>query len=219
MKKENKSSESYLEEVTLNLQRDVFEVDGRQVSYLGKPLCRLTESGGITFIPDDVKGKLRESVKNRAMEIIRNTYEYMRQMELAPFLKADGLEENFKLLAEFNGIVFAGQHSKYGAQFVTWDRTYDQKGVTQGHYFGGSYAEAKEDFATRSGLVQRERLFTEQQMEAIGCGCRTILDEGYSLSQEQEACLQQVEEQIRNACPEARVERYQQDLEFPVQTM
>ena len=141
MKKKNETSESYLEEVTLNLQRDVFEVEGSQVSYLGKPLCQLTENGGITFKPDDVKGKLRESVKNRAMEIIRNTNEYMRQMELAPFLKADGLEEKFKLLAEFNGVVFAGQHSKYGVQFVTWDRTYDQKGVTQGHYFSDNYAQ------------------------------------------------------------------------------
>ena len=219
MKKKHETSESYLEEVTLNLQRDVFEVEGRQVSYLGKPLCQLTENGGITFKPDDVKGKLRESVKNRAMEIIRNTYEYMRQMELAPFLKADGLEEKFKLLAEFNGVVFAGQHSKYGVQFVTWDRTYDQKGVTQGHYFSDNYAEAKRDFVIRSGLVERERLFTDQQLKTIGCGCTTILNDSYSLSQEQEACLQEVQKQIHEVFPEASAERYQQDLEYPVQTM
>ncbi len=103
----------YLNEVTLNLVRDVFEVEGSQVRYLGKPLCQLTESGGITFKLDDVKGKLRESVKNRAMDIVRTTGEYMRLMESAPFLKADGLEEKFKLLAEFNGVVLAGQHSKY----------------------------------------------------------------------------------------------------------
>ena len=219
MKKKNETSESYLEEVTLNLQRDVFEVDGNQVSYLGKPLCQLTESGGITFKPDDVKGKLRESVKNRALEIIRNTNEYMRQMELAPFLEADGLEEKFKLLAEFNGVVFAAQHSKYGVQFVTWDRTYDQKGVTQGHYFSGNYAEAKRDFVVRSGLVERERLFTDQQMKAIGSSCRTILDDGYCLSNEQEVCLQEVEKQICDAFPEASSERYQQEMDFPAQTM
>ena len=84
MKKKNETSESYLEEVTLNLQRDVFEVEGSQVSYLGKPLCQLTENGGITFKPDDVKGKLRESVKNRAMEIIR--FQKGRQFHLPHIL-------------------------------------------------------------------------------------------------------------------------------------
>ena len=92
MKKKNETSESYLEEVTLNLQRDVFEVEGRQVSYLGKPLCQLTENGGITFKPDDVKGKLRESVKNRAMEIIRNTNDYyeMQQFQALCFAEEIG---------------------------------------------------------------------------------------------------------------------------------
>ena len=33
MQKKNKTSESYLEEVALNLQRDAFEVEGRQVTY------------------------------------------------------------------------------------------------------------------------------------------------------------------------------------------
>lgn len=87
MKKKNEFSETYLEEVAFNLQRDVFEVDGRQVNYLGKPFCQLSDSGGITFKLDDVKGKLRSTVKDRAMDIVRMTNEYMRLMELAPFLK------------------------------------------------------------------------------------------------------------------------------------
>ena len=31
----------------------------------------------------------------------------------------------------------------YGVQFVTWSRTFDRTGVTQGHYFGNCYQEAK----------------------------------------------------------------------------
>ena len=41
-------------------------------------------------------------------EIVRTTAEYMRQMEMAPFLKADGLEDGYKVLADFNGTVLAG---------------------------------------------------------------------------------------------------------------
>ena len=33
-----------------------------------------------------------------------------------PFLKADGLEDGYKVLADFNGTVLAGVRSKHGAQ-------------------------------------------------------------------------------------------------------
>ena len=55
----------------------------------------------------------------------------------------------------------------YSVQFVTWSRNFDRTGVTQGHYFGNCYQEAKQDFAVRSGLVQRERLFSEAQLAVI----------------------------------------------------
>ena len=57
--------------------------------------------------------------------------------------------------------------SKYGAQFVTWDWSFDRKGVCHGHYYtglysSGNYDAVKRDFAVRSGLIPKQQLFREE---------------------------------------------------------
>ena len=64
------------------------------------------------------------------IDITKAAAEYMRQMEAAPFLKANGLSGEFKLLADFNGSVLAGQETSHGVQMVTWDWAYNKTGVT-----------------------------------------------------------------------------------------
>ena len=93
--------------------------------------------------------------------------EYMTLLEAAPPLKAEGLADGYRVLAEFNGTVLAGTETLLGAQFVTWARDYDRKGVNNGHYYMEDYQSAKEDFALRSGLVARERVFDREQLEEI----------------------------------------------------
>ena len=68
--------------------------------------------------------------KRQVYSIVRAVAEYMYQMERAPILKVDGLEDSYKVLADFNSVVLAGCPSKYGTQFVTWDRDFDHKGVS-----------------------------------------------------------------------------------------
>ena len=43
-----------------------------------------------------------------------------KNMNAAPLLKAQGLDEEYRLLADFNGVVLAGHPSRLGVQFVTW---------------------------------------------------------------------------------------------------
>ncbi len=57
--------------------------------------------------------------------------EYMTLLENAPPLKADGLADGYRVLAEFNGTVLAGTETLLGAQFVTWARDYDRRGGQQ----------------------------------------------------------------------------------------
>ena len=99
-----------------------------------------------------------------------------RCIQPAPFLKADGLEDGYKVLADFNGTVLAGVQSKHGVHFVTWDWAYGHTGVCHGHYFMENYAGAKQDFAIRSGLIQKERLFTPEQMTEIYRCCADSVD-------------------------------------------
>ena len=71
----------------------------------------------------------RQRVAPRDEDIAARTLEYMTAMETAPQLKASGLEGDYRILADFNGTILAGTHSKHGIQFVTWDRDYDRTDV------------------------------------------------------------------------------------------
>ena len=171
----------YLREAAIVLSREGFHTDRTQTGGLrvlldGSPLCEVTESGGVAYRNEDIYEPERIAAKDRVYEIVRTTAEYIRQMETAPALKADGLEDGYKALADFNGTVLAGVQSKHGVHFVTWDWAYGHTGVCHGHYFMENYAGSKQDFAIRSGLIQKERLFTPEQMTEIYRCCADSVD-------------------------------------------
>ncbi len=97
----------------------------------------------------------------------REVLDYCTAYEKAKPLIADGLSENYRCLSEFNGTVLAAKHTEYGFEFVTWDRTYDGKAVCHGNYFE-DYAAAKENFAARSGLIDKDKLFSTEELERLG---------------------------------------------------
>ena len=171
----------YLREAAIVLAKEGFQLDEVHTDRLcilldGAPLCEVTDNGGITYRNEDINEPERINAKDKVYEIARTIAEYMRQMETAPALKADGLEDGYKVLADFNGTVLAGVQSKHGVHFVTWDWAYGHTGVCHGHYFMENYAGAKQDFAIRSGLIQKERLFTPEQMTEIYRCCADSVD-------------------------------------------
>ena len=60
----------------------------------------MTENGGITYRNEDINEPEQLDAKDKVYEVVRTTAEYMRQMETVPFLKADGLEDGYKVLAD-----------------------------------------------------------------------------------------------------------------------
>ena len=136
----------YLREAEVVLAREGFLADrthagGLRVLLDGAPLCEVPESGGVTYRMADVSTPEQIAAKDKVYSIVRAVAEYMYQMERAPILKVAGLEDSYKVLADFNSVVLAGCPSKYGTQFVTWDRDFDHKGVSHGHYYTGLYAD------------------------------------------------------------------------------
>ena len=86
----------YLRETAIVLAREGFQTGKTDTGKLrvlldGAPLCEVTENGGITYRNEDINEPERVAAKDMVYEIVRNTAEYMRQMETALFLKADGL--------------------------------------------------------------------------------------------------------------------------------
>ena len=215
----------YFTETALVLNREGFHAETILGGTLGvwlddEPLCEVSEVGGITYRGENISTPEREAAKDKAYRIVSTTAEYMRQMEMAPFLKADGLEDGYKVLADFNGTVLAGVQSKHGVHFVTWDWAYGHTGVCHGHYFMENYAGAKQDFAIRSGLIQKEQLFTPEQMTEIYRCCADSVDgDFFELTGEQEKMIRSVQQQIEECVPDLdeRIRQQEEALEQATQ--
>ena len=220
----NTEQHRYLEEVCAYLNRAGFETRPLEDSQLpvywnGTPLCRITGKGSVFYRREDVSTPQAEEALIRAEDIAAQTLEYMTAMETAPQLKASGLEGDYRILADFNGTVLAGTHSKHGVQFVTWDWDYDRTGLSHGHYFMENYDEAKQDFAIRSGLIHKEQPFSPEQMTEIYRCCADSVDgDFFDLTAEQEKVIRSVQQQIED-CVLDVVERIRQQEDTLEQTM
>jgi hypothetical protein len=196
----------YFEELTCILKRDSFEPqppdgDALPIYYGGEPLCNATENG-IRYFSADVNSAEKEKARDCVADTVTCVKEYMKNMEAAPFLTVTGLDEQYKLLADFNGSVLAGRFSsRCGVQFVTWDWDYGRTGVNHGHYAGNDYEAAKQDFAIRCGFVDKHRFFYNEQLTAIYHGC-AMLEDGIILSDDQYKTFKGIREQIECVLPD-----------------
>ena len=223
----------YLEEVRIPLHRAGFEtlpLEGEQLPVLwnGAPLCRITGKGSVFYRREDVDTPQAEDALYRvedigaqdALQTVINTAamtaEYMTAMERAPKLQATGLDGDYRILADFGDAVLAGHPPERGVQFVTWEWDWDRKGVSHGHYFMENYDGAKQDFATRSGLIQKEQLFSPEQLTEIFRCCADSVDEDFfELTDTQEEMIRGIQQQIRVCVPDLdeRVRQQEEALE------
>ena len=211
----------YLEEVRTPLHRAGFEtlpVEGEQLPVLwnGAPLCRISGRGSVLYRQECVDVPGAQDALQAVIDTAKMTSEYMAILENAPRLKASGLDGDYRILADFGGTVLAGSPSKYGVQFVTWDWDYDRTGVVHGHYFMENYDAAKQDFATRSGLIPKEQLFSPEQLTEIFRCCADSVDEDFfELTDMQEEMIRGIQQQIRVCVPDLdeRVRQQEEALE------
>ena len=129
------------------------------VSWNEKPLCSVDRDGIVRFRPADITGSEVDRKLRTVTQVAAQVKEYMQIFDRAPALKAVGLDDTYKVLADFGDAVLAGRSCKTGAKFVTWEWDFDRQGVHAGHYFMENYEAAKLDFAARAGLINEQRLF------------------------------------------------------------
>ena len=199
--------ERYLREVEqklLHRELDARLLDDGQIHirWKEKPLCSVDRDGIVRFRPADITGPEVDQQLRTVIQTAGHVKEYMRIFERAPALKAVGLEDTYKVLADFGDAVLAGQLGKKGARFVTWEWDFDRQGVHAGHYFMENYEAAKQDFAVRAGLVERQRLFSDEQLAVIRNACAFALEDDATLSYAEEKQLQSVQEQIELLLPQ-----------------
>lgn len=210
----NTAQVRYLKEVTVNLRREGFEVGCLQdqhlpVSWNGSNLCRISSKGSILYRQETVDTFDVQKALDQVVSIVNLTREYMRMLEYAPPMKAQGLTGDYRILADFNTSVLAAHSTERGMQFVVWEWDHDHKGVHHGGYYQECYEAAKQDFATRSGLIQGEAIFSQDQFLAMYRALAFVREQDETLTFGQDQELQEIMEQISRLHPEV-VEQVQE---------
>ena len=151
---------------------------------------------------NDEAGDLYHEVAQISDEV----FSYVEAVQSAAHLKANGLSEDFRLLADFGGAVLAGREREpgWGYQFVTWIWDYGRTGVIHGHYYEGDYNAAKQDFAVRSGLISKAQLFSEEELTELYRATGYQLENDPEIHREQFEALQAVRAKIEYAVPDVQ---------------
>ena len=211
--------EQYFAELAVALQRAGLTPLPEQenllpVEWEGCPLCRIAEDAEILYRREDVDSAGSEHACTKAMDLASTVWEYLEAMEAAPLLKASGLNEDFRLLADFGGAVLVGREREngQGGQFVTWIWDYELQGVGHGHYYENNFQGAKQDFAIRSGLISRAQLFTPEQLTELYRATDFLLEEGPKLEEKQLKAVQEARTKIEYTVPnlQTRLEQTQE---------
>ena len=74
--------------------------------------------------------------------------------------------------------------------------------MSHGNYYPQNYEGAKQDFATRSGLVDKHRLLSDEQLTEVYRCIHETLDSGYPITTQREKLLRDTAEQIEWAVPD-----------------
>lgn len=189
----------------------------------GQVSMHVAESSDVFLMPeasgDQEAGDLYHQVSRLAAEV----KEYTMAMERAPLLEGVDLDpaDGFRLLADFNGVLLAGQELERGRgyQFVTWNWTHNRKGVGNGDYFMNGYEAAKKGFAVRSGLIAGERLFDDEQLTELYRCSDYFLEEGSEPTPEQMKALSSARKQIEEAVPDLQERLEQGQVQDPILDM
>ena len=140
-----------------------------EVSSDGIPLCRIKYNGQYFSNADQ---NLSDEYRSKIADIqdeISTVREYVGLYEHAPQMKAADVSD-YRQLAAFGDTVLAATYSeKNGFMFCTWKQNADGDSVFWGDY-SPNYEYVKEAFAVRSGLVNKHRLFSENE-----CRCEYFL--------------------------------------------
>ena len=196
----------FLEETGIRLRQNGFTVEPIEDHHLpvcwekGR-LCRITGKGSVLYRQENVDSIRAQDALQTVIDTAKMTSEYMAILETAPLLKAGGLTGDYRILADFGDAVLAGHPTERGVQFVTWEWDFDREGVHHGHYFQDDYEAAKRDFTVRSGLVQKDALFEQEQLAQIYHALSFVREQDETLSFGRDQELAELMEQVGGLLP------------------
>lgn len=134
------TKESYFEELSYALRRRGLltrsvEEDGL-LSVEWKGSSRVRKSSAVQYDPTWVVADRAKATLAQVIEVAEIVMDYMKFLNASLSLKAEGLENGYRALADFNGVVWQGRETLLGAQFITWAWDYDGKGLINELLYG-----------------------------------------------------------------------------------
>lgn len=167
-------------------------------------VCDVKYSGDTYGNINDPKSPETEELFHQTARIASMVKEYMSAMENAPPLKASSLDpaDGYRILVEYNGYVLAGRYSNFGCMFNTWKWDYQHKALQDGHYADQYYEDAKMDFVIRSGLVDRFRIFSDEDLTLIHKALLCYPEKDQGIPYDEEKLCDKLIRDIEYALPE-----------------
>ena len=196
----------YLEETATRLRQNGFTVEPIKdhplpVGWANGRLCCVSGKGSVLYRQENVDSIRAQDALQTVIDTAKMTSEYMAILEIAPRLKASGLDGDYRILADFGDAVLAGHPTERGVQFVTWEWDFDREGVHHGHYFQDDYDAAKRDFTVRGNLVPKDALFEPEQLAQIYHALSFVREQDETLSFGRDQELKELMEQVGGLLP------------------
>ncbi|WP_324824893.1 hypothetical protein [Sinanaerobacter sp. ZZT-01] len=163
----------------------------------GQEVCKIDHDGNMRFLPETSPEQERNKIY-RTLTAMKQAHDLYTD---APQLQADGVSD-FRLISNFGDYILAAKMTKDNeVRFTTWQYDYDRTGVMWGHYFETNYEGAKQDFAVRSGLIEEQKLFSEEELVVLHDTCVFRGRNDDSISYEDEKMLHSVMEKVESNIP------------------
>lgn len=171
----------------------------------GAEVCKFETGGTMRFMEDNPLIEERKFLHSLLLDMkqAHDLYADAAPLELA------GVND-FRMISEFGDVLLAAKLGKDNeVRFTTWEYDYDRRGVTWGHYYETNYEGAKRDFALRAGLIDKNQLFTKEELVALHDACVFHGRNDDEISYEDEKKLQAVMEKVEENIPDLFFDREQ----------
>ena len=171
------------------------------ISQDGIPICRAAKWIELYWNHDKQIADSHKETLDALSSTAHSIRKYVALYESAPSLGISSLPE-YRRLAEYDDVVLGAMYSEqHGFMFSTWRQDKEKKYVWHGDY-SPDYEYAKESFISRSGLVNRNRLFTPEEAENLYRCIGYVRENCEMLTYDQEQQLKGLEEKLTYGYPQ-----------------
>lgn len=171
------------------------------ISQDGVPICRAAKWIELYWNQDKQISDSYKETLDALSSTAHSIRKYVSLYESAPSLGIDDLPE-YRRLSEYGDVVLGAMYSEqHGFMFSTWRQDKEKKYVVNGDYTT-DYEYAKESFITRSGLINKNRLFTPEEAENLYRCIGYVRENCETLTYGQEQQLKGLAEKLINGYPQ-----------------